>query len=284
MIPHVDWLTFTTTTGIKTSPALPSSLYPKSEAVKDALSALPSSFVSLLEFEMVRPRRPHEWAMQCTSTNTRISGRFSSPNVTVEVTGMGCDILAKTGQLTALAIGLAEKLSRIDIAVDVKTSLKPPDVAQTFKNKNWKTRSEITSPKGHTCYIGAWSGDRFARVYRYNPPTPRWEYLRFEFVFKRRHARIVADYLGVGGWSKLLSAIGDIYGIKHKVWRDGVKTVPGSSSLISWVRERKITNTLHWLQTVAMPSVVRLVEDGQIDDIDDWLRTNVHDKIATRSE
>lgn len=284
MIPHFDYIVYNSITGVIVGDGVPSMLYPKGEASRDALKVFSAGFLSLIDYAVVNPRPPYEWSLQCINTKLRVSGRYSSPMAHVEVPGSACDILEKRGELDGIVRDMAQALVRLDVAVDFLSDVQPDDFAELCANKNFRSKVTFRSNTGHTEYVGSMHSDRFARVYRYHPPTPRHQYLRCEHVFKRKAARIAAEWFGVGGWKGLLSSIGDTWKWSHSLWVDAIPVKEGDARKIGWKRERKTSTTLRWLERCCAPSLVRLIRSGEIDNIEEWMKDNVYDKLTSKSD
>ncbi len=101
--------------------------------------------------------------------------------ILIQFSGSGCAWLEDQGILAAVASAWIDRIGRVDFAFDHATDLEPELAFAT------ETRTSILrSNTGTTVYSGSIKSDRYMRCYRYNPPHPRADRLRFEFVFKSK--------------------------------------------------------------------------------------------------
>ena len=180
-----------------------------------------------------------------------------------EISGRGCDDLRPGNETLRLGIEFYERVTRIDIAVDVLTDTRPSDFVDAADTGRFRSAGRLVSDTGETCYIGASKSDRLCRVYRYNPPHPRSRLLRTEFVFRRRLAkRAIEEYCEAQTEQDFVARAGATYGFKHPSWQ------PGNTDAEP-LRGRTITKTnegtVGWIYKSVVPAVRRLVKEGAID-------------------
>lgn len=118
----------------------------------------------------------------------------------VELPGQACAWARFTGLFEQLVKATHDRASRVDCAIDILTSTKPVEfVSAGFAKRFAKNTIDGRSDTGDTFYVGSRKSDRFARVYRYDPPNPRSPYLRVETQFGGKSARSVAALLASDG-------------------------------------------------------------------------------------
>lgn len=99
----------------------------------------------------------------------------------IQFSGAGCAWLEEQGIIVEIVSGWIDRIGRVDFAYDFLTDMSPEHAFET-ENRT----SILRSNTGTTVYSGSLKSDRYMRCYRYNPPHPRADRLRFEFVFKSK--------------------------------------------------------------------------------------------------
>jgi hypothetical protein len=198
---------------------------------------------------------------------------FASPNLnhaTIEISGQGCERLIEMGGMEVVLHAAQERITRIDIATDINTEIAPTEFVAQLAHDRMRSSGVITSDTGQTCYIGSKQSERFARVYRYNPPHPRAHLLRVEHVFRRDHAKAVAKSIVENSLGSVETACGEAFGWNHPEWKTGQEP----SADISVVgAEKNAGKTVSWLVRSVAPAFQRLVADGTIRDPEQFFRT-----------
>lgn len=184
----------------------------------------------------------------------------------IEFTGTGCEVLREHNYLEEILKDFHDRITRIDVAVDIECDLDPAHFAAARSGKRFKSGAEMVSERGKTVYVGSRSSNRYARVYRYSTPHPRSHLLRVEMVAKDEDAKLAAQLIGAGQLSSVADAMGNIYGWHHPVW--GQSGVDGK--LISAPRETHQGNTEFWLYKQVLPACKRILENGSIDTLTDF--------------
>lgn len=274
MLTKIDWISFSVKTEVTPD-----------ATEKDALFAFASSLVDL------HPQLP-QWLgldTQLTPGNGRAPYRtswkpeaggitvFTHPmlnHALVELSGRGCDNLADTGVLESVLRAVQERVTRLDIACDMLTDVRPLEFVNGRHEGRFKAVSHVISESGETFYVGSRSSDRYARVYRYNPPHERSRFLRSEFVVKQENAKILASTLLVESLEAVVAAFGETFGWRHPVWELGASP----AEIAAYRPDRREGKTLYWLADTIAPLLVRLHNEGVID-VDLWLQDNVKAKI-----
>ena len=185
------------------------------------------------------------------------------PHFTIEVSGRGCRWLEHNELTDHFCHTFHDRMSRIDIAVDIGTDVRPKEFATTRTIGRAQTFADMTSPSGETCYVGSMHSERYARVYRYNNPHPRSHLLRVEHVFRRNHAKAVASAIVHEGLASVVAGCFATFGWQHPC----ADLDTAAASDLSVMRpERNGGKTLYWLTKQVAPAFHRLVQEGVIDD------------------
>jgi len=266
---HIDWLTFT----------LPMTYGDASEnayadAIENAFKGTfsPETLASAFGGEWKtreKSRAPYTdaWGMHETEITL-----FSSPNLShccVEISGQGCERLIAEEILPSILADVCERVTRIDIACDIETSTSPKDFVAETSHERMQSSGYQISATGETCYVGSQKSDRYARVYRYFKPHPRYKLLRIEHVFRRDYAKTVSKRIVEGGIDTLAGACGIAFGWSHYDWQPETS----EDCDISYVKaERKMGATVFWLIKSVAPAFKRLVNDGTIKNPEAFVR------------
>lgn len=190
------------------------------------------------------------------------------PHFTIEISGRGMADLYETGNENALLLATADLVSRIDLAVDIEGGWSPAQIIDLRQEGREKTFSEFNSGSGVSFYVGSRKSERYSRVYRYNEPHPRSHLTRVEMVFRRDHAKRVANQILEHGLEavckKALLDFGWPMLVDTGDWMQAVD--------LSTVRpERNMGGTTRWLITQCAPAFKRLVKEGIITDPEQFL-------------
>lgn len=219
-------------------------------------------------FEPTGGRAPYRVAIARDDHGARIHGASHTETILYELSGRGCEPLRDSESAASVLGSVHESITRLDVAVDIITRSSPSDFANSRSHDRFRSVAFIRSATGETVYVGSAKSDRFCRVYRYNPPHPRSELLRVEYVFRRGLARDAALQLSqADGWENYLGRVGNTYGFNHESWQPESRT---DERLSSPIVERKDADTVHWLYAQVVPAVRRLVQSGALD-MTDWL-------------
>lgn len=265
---HIDWITFTMTM-IYTGES--------DEAYADAIS---NGFIDMFGEGIVRNVFGGKWEKKERSRapykdawNDKQAGisLYASPNLVhccVEISGSGCERIISLGAMEAVLGSCKERVTRIDIATDIETEVKPIEFVSQVIHERMRANGQQNSETGETCYVGSQKSDRYARVYRYYAPHPRSHLLRIEHVFRRDYAKKVASEIIDTSMEAICVGSGLAFGWKHEVWQPD--RVEGAD--ISIISERRDTGkTVFWLVDSAASAFKRLCRDGTIRDPQDFL-------------
>jgi len=195
-------------------------------------------------------------------TGIALSFGTTNAHVYCELSGKACDCLESSGVLAALINKTGARASRIDFAVDIATELPVDEFTYHRNEKRWKFVSHIVSASGTTDYVGSRTGERMARVYRYNPPHPRSHLLRVEAEYKGDAAKAIVKELEIRSLEDVCMAAHAPFGWNHPIWKaeekEAVK-VPYSA------HNPDNAATVRWLYGVVAASVRKAVQNGLID-------------------
>jgi len=266
---HIDWITFTMTMRYQSS-------YPDSFSTTDVYAAaMESTWEENFDRDLLAVAfgglwEKNEFSRAPYTDAWRLPDRgitlFASPTLNhccVEISGSGCETLIAKGVLNQVLQQVHSRITRIDIASDIETQVKPSEFVEKRKHKRMQADGYQNSKTGETCYIGSQKSDRYARVYRYNDPHPRANLLRIEHVFRKAYAKATAQAVLTDGLESVAKAAGGAFGWEHEVWRPD----SGGDADISIVHEKRATGkTVFWLCNSVAPAFRRLVEDGTIAD------------------
>lgn len=266
---HIDWLTFT------------GSMAYRDEATDGYSMAVTYGMDDLLGQELadkvlsgswVRRERSRAPYTEAYDLSGQFITLFVSPNLThfcIEISGQGCELLIERGLMNEVLTKCHERVTRIDIAIDIETNVKPTEFVQSLKHERMRASGYQTSSTGETCYIGSLKSDRYARVYRYNEPHPRSKLLRIEHVFRRKQAKSVALACLGDSIESVTRAAGDAFGWSHSIWLPG--NVQASNISVDRA-ESGMGGTVRWLIKSCAPAFRRMVSEGKIRDPEAFFR------------
>lgn len=266
---HVDWITFTM------------SMAYADETSEAYANAIANGFEDMFGKELLaeafggnwikneRSRAPYTDSWQLGDNAITL---FASPNLThccVEISGKGCENLIKASLLANVLSACADRVTRIDVATDIETTLRPVDFVEKVDHERMRTSGHVISDTGETCYVGSQKSDRYARVYRYNEPHPRARLLRIEHVFRREYAKKVAYEVTKAGIEDVAASAGKAFGWCHPIW-DLAATNEVDLSVVK--AEPTMGGTVFWLIKSVAPAFKKLVAKGIIPDPEKFLR------------
>ncbi len=273
MFIKIDWISFT----IRITGALSDTGDDTTHFVdRQLLGALgPDLYQALFSLPMAHQggRAPYQFRYMRSDAFVNVLWGEKQNHILVEISGGGCDDLMQKEKILLLVKTVQARLTRLDVACDMETDATPADFVESMASGRFVTRSDQTSPSGDTIYLGSRQSDRFCRVYRYSKPHPRSHLLRCEYVLKKRNAQIAAGEIFRSDVETVAAQHGNLYGWQHAAWQPSnmVLTKPDA-----YRAERSSGKTEKWLIATAMPALARLVEDGTIPDLEDWLFKRLH--------
>lgn len=262
---HVDWLTIVGHRDAEPADWTVYSSYLTAVEWLEARSAtFREAFGNPLDWPIVKPRAPYSFARRSEDNSRTLYVHPLANHFTFEVSGTHCATLGET--MPYILRDFQDVLSRVDIAVDMETTVTPLQFDAACNPARINTRSRMTSSTGETVYVGARSSDRFARVYRYNPPHPRAHLLRAEFQLKGQFAKAagaaIADGVSLNG---IASHLGQHFGFQHPAWQP---EAPAAELTVH--THAQSGKTVYWLCTTVAPLLRRLEREGRLD-VDRWI-------------
>lgn len=272
---HVDWLTFTMTPIYQSS-------YPEGTPMEEQYaSAIEIAFMQTFGREMVekvfggswekneRSRAPYTDSWKMGNGNITLFASQTLTHCTVEISGKGCEELIREKLFDKVLQCVHLRVTRIDIACDIETSTTPTAFVAIVNHERMRASGYQKSETGETQYVGSQKSDRYARVYRYNPPHPRAHLLRVEHVFRKEYAKIVSEQLVTLGMDAITNASGKAFGWAHSDWNE-LETVSADIAIVS--DSRNSGKTIFWLTHSVAPAFRKLVESGEIIDPEEFIR------------
>lgn len=264
---HVDWLSWTVPCQSEPRTAEQSFYIAKnmSERLCEGVSEI---FFNSSDYEQKAGRAPYRYQLVARDTGVRIFGGGATQTCLIEASGRGCDAIHEPTLSRYVVGALASRVSRFDYAVDARCGLLPVEFTREPKHNKFRAKSVINSDTGQTVYVGSPRSDRFARVYRYNPPHPRSELLRVEFVFRRGLAKSASERFAKSKSEK------DFIGSCFATWGFRAErlghTVLEAETIRTPERSQHEGKTVTWLYRQVAPAVRRLIDDDALN-VADWL-------------
>jgi len=179
------------------------------------------------------------------------------PHILVEISGQGCAALGY--RVFDLVLSVEQLITRIDIAVDVECQNSPKEILDSLPAGRWRSTGHIISDTGETVYIGSQKSDRFARVYRYNEPHPRAKYMRYEMVYRREQAKVIAKSINLVGLKDTAAAAGNSFSWLHGTWQ-----LRSDDTITAYRPERNKAKTERWFYRTVVPSIAKMLQEGTI--------------------
>lgn len=280
MLIKVDWISFSVPVEVIEGADEIDAFYETAHAIRHLHPDLPELMALDAAWEAGNGRAPYRTSWKHPEGGITIFTHPAIPHALVEVSGRGCDQLQARQSLEATLSAVRSRCTRLDIACDMLTDVRPLDFAEQRDVKRWKAQSHVLSESGETYYVGARSSDRYARVYRYNAPHERAHLLRCEFCVKAQNAKLTIDAILATGLQGVAVALGDAFGWGHAAW-----AVEGATAaeLAVYRPDRREGKTLYWLADTVAPLLARLHKEGVID-ATKWLHENVIPRIIEDSD
>lgn len=264
---HIDWLTFTGNQNGSGDADFPTAIL---NGLYDLIGGeLMEDVCDGEGKQRERSRAPYTYAWEWAASNVVIFASETLSHFTVEISGQGCERLIERGDMESLLERVKERVTRIDVACDIETAVKPTEFVSAMAHERMRSSGYQRSETGETCYVGSQKSERYARVYRYAEPHPRAHLLRIEHVFRREHAKMVAGTILVDGIDSASIAAGEAFGWKHHEWNPA--KIMGSKIPAVYV-ERGGGKTIFWLVNSVAPAFKRLCADGTIPSAEEFLQ------------
>jgi DNA relaxase NicK len=249
---------------VGTDPRDASDLYDQARKfVRKNLEGLEHVIFNGLGYEASFSRTPYRVAILRGDHGCKIYGNSHTHTILFELSGTGCDAIRDEDVARSLCALVVDRVTRIDIACDVRTVTRPSEFSNKRSHQAFRTIGYQKSDTGETCYIGSTKSDRFCRVYRYDAPHPRSETLRIEYVFRRGLAEVTTRALcDFPNFKQLAAQLGNTFGFAHRDWQPGVKT---DERLRVPIVTREDENTVRWLYAQVAPALARTLASGAVE-------------------
>lgn len=257
---HIDWMTIVGRREVDQTDWSTSAAYRTAEEwLVDRSPTFMEAVGVPHEWEVVKPRAPYSYARRSHDCTRTLYVHPLASHFTLEISGQHCGRIQR--EIPSLCRDYLGAFSRMDLAVDMETTVTPLEFDSQTTPDRIKTRSRMESTSGQTVYSGSRSSERFARVYRYFPPHPRAHLLRAEFQLKGRYANALAEAIADGeALSGLAAAQGQHFGFQHPCWQPGEPVRP-----LKVQSHAQSGNTVSWLTSTVAPLMRRLQREGKLD-------------------
>lgn len=275
MLTKIDWISFS----VMLSEYVMVDERDTENALIQALNELNSNLMYWFELDgtwtRTKGRAPYSVAYSHPSGGIVAMYNPTLPHALIEISGRGCDMLTLSGGMMDVLNSVKNRVTRIDIASDILTDVRPIEFASMRSTGRFKSKSVIESESGETVYLGSRTSNRYVRVYRYNAPHERHMFLRIEYVVKAEDAKILARTLLAEDIRAISANLGEKFGWEHPAYLpDEVNPV----EIQAYRPERHEGKTLYWLGETVAPLLARLHAEGVID-AEKWFQENVLSKI-----
>lgn len=213
-------------------------------------------------FDFANGRAPYLFCLRRADHGVSIFFDRRRKEVLIEMSGVGCTTARLFYDLTALAVDVAASVTRIDLTADIPGDTTPSAFVGAGFSKRFKSGGRQFSESGETFYVGSWSSNRFARVYRYAPPHPRSGELRVEHVFRDESATAAVNFVYEHGLDGALQACGEIFGWAHESWVTGDAVI---DDRMTAARDPKTaSNTVFWVYRSVVPAIARALVEQRL--------------------
>jgi len=199
----------------------------------------------------------------------------------VQIHGQGMDYVREKEIETSVLKVAAERVTRVDIATDIETRIKPLEFVECRTSKKQLASASFKSTSGETEYVGGRTSQRFARVYRYHPPHPRSNLLRIEHEIKGTLAKATLPEIVSMGIDDVQTRIGLSFGWGHEVWQPSNQNL---TKIKAPRNDRTLAGTEMWLMTQCASAFRTLVLKGLIENPEQWLRDHYLDPLRPNSQ
>jgi len=242
------------------------------QVVQSFISISPGLFQPILQAEAFKIERAtgfYTYRLRHEHTGIAISFGSVNAHLFVELSGKTCDNFDSVNALQPLIQSTCSRATRIDIAADFECKISPVDFAEERNKKRWKYAPFYPSASGETVYIGSRSGERMARVYRYNAPHPRAHFLRVECEYKGDAAKALASLPTLLNCKNAFDVASAPFGFTHPLFlevREEVAKLPYRKN------SEKNKNTVAWLYGAVISAMRKALAEDVVD-FEEWRET-----------
>jgi len=219
-------------------------------------------FVSQSSWEMGSPRGHYACSVFSPDTFAAVRWGGTANHILVELPGTACALARENGYIVGLIGSVAQRCTRLDVAIDIPDGGTPEHFVSYGYNERFSSHASIVSAEGSTEYVGSMKSERYARVYRYNPPHPRAGILRVEHVLRGSYAKAAAEFVGKNSLAELVSMCGASWGWRSPEWCPETAT-EGKLSVSR--ADRHSPSRVRWIHQCVVPALVKAHKEGLID-------------------
>lgn len=260
----VDWISFTLPYSSMFQTLSDGGTVIVKSQIRDEVPHISDYVMSFPDLRQGRGRKMFDTSYRSEIGGFTIFQRESLQFTLFEFSGTGCAELRKRKSLRDIIKLYGGRFTRIDCTTDIETDVEPLEFIKNRSTERFSSYSTEKSETGVTHYVGSKTSDRFARVYRYNPPHPRSHLLRVEHVLRNAEAKQVALLMASSSLSTIQSALGNTFGWTNSAWTEKRNDSPIKSA----PRDVKQGKTERWLMTSVLPAITRLLEEGSYEFVD----------------
>jgi len=280
MITRVDWISFS----ILVAPQPDGEHWDMAQQCLNALEEmhidLPEWFRLDSSWTFEKGRAPYAICFRRADNGISIYAHRNLSHALIEIAGRGCEEMQAHNLIHPVLEVVQKRLTRLDLACDMHVETRPLEFVAKRDTGRFRSHSEVVSESGETCYIGSKTSDRYARVYRYNPPHERAHLLRCEYVVKAENAKLLAQSILNDGELACAAALGETFAWEHEAWDTAGEN---AAEIEVWRPERREGKTLFWLADTIAPLIARLHNEGVLD-LGTWLTDHVIPRIISSSD
>lgn len=212
-------------------------------------------------FKFRRFFEAHGWSMFYGAAHSRIL--IQLPGEACHVARMDTDSDGNSVGLDHLLLHPANRMTRIDIAGNWRCAESVDGVAAAFTKKTMSDYPRIPSDTGVTQYINAKTSEISAKVYRYEPPHPRSDWLRIEFTLKGEACQRAQLRIPVVGLEPIYKALLEGWGFSRGDMINSISQGVEREKLA--YKARKKAGSLKWLYETAIPSIRKGLQKEDVD-------------------
>lgn len=242
------------------------------DTVWDEMAYLGLKLLNSSALERTGGQKPYPIGYRVPKTGLKLFFHPKLEHALFSASGSACEKLHQAGLLDLVIEGMAERVTRIDLALDIKADITPKKFLAHGVTGRIRSTASFNSEDGLTEYLGSRASDRMVRVYRYHPPHIRHEWLRIEFEFGGKLAKAIAKAHRRASTAQILQWQVDKM---QFAFLDAVTLSDNPYPVTNWEPERAAHKTERWLRVQAAPAFRRLVDEGVISDPDEWIRLNL---------
>lgn len=218
-----------------------------------------------------RPRGRYGTGLRWEAKNINLWWGGTANHVLCEISGVGCQLLRDEDAMLVSVSNVADRATRLDIAVDLPDAGNPRDFVAAKAQNRFPITQQHDTDTGWTQYAGSVKSDRYARVYLYAPPHPRAGILRVEHVLRAKFAKQASVQLTADGLPKLITVLGNTFGWEHPRWQPSIVT---DGKLRVQRHDKSDAGSLRWLIKSVAPALARMHKSGLIN-LDNFIDVHV---------